>query len=165
MLSQNGAARLEDIAVAANVGCTTVDRYFPERSDLLAAISLLALEQIAAATQRARLNEGRADAALTRLCEEYFELGDMLMLVFNEPQVMGKEWEEDSEADCDLRELIERGHAEGSIDKTLGPVWLQSVLWALLYSSWEYVGRHSASKHEALSQCLYSLRKVISPTS
>jgi len=162
VLSQDSSATLGDIAAAAGVGRTTLHRYFAERSDLIEAIGLAAVERVAAASERARLDEGPALEALARLCQEYFELGDMLMLVFNEPQFMDRpEWKDDSAADRALRVLLERGQAEGTLDPALSEAWIQSLLWALLYSAWEYRRTNCATKHDALSLCLRSLRKAV----
>ena len=54
MLSRDPRS-LGEVAAAASVGRTTLHRYFPERSDLLAAIAVHPLEQVAAATERAGL--------------------------------------------------------------------------------------------------------------
>jgi AcrR family transcriptional regulator len=168
VLSQDPTASLGDVAAAANVGRTTIHRYFPERTDLINAIGLYVLENIANATTRARPGEGAAPEALRRLCQEYFELGSGLMLVFNEPTLgIGDVWEEDSDSDRTVVDLIRRGQAEGTIDAGLDAEWLQMTLWALLYAAWQHSNAWSQSaeggvpKHEALSQCLRTLEKVI----
>ena len=78
VLARNPSASLGDVAVAADVGRTTLHRYFPERGDLITALHALADERLERATARARLEEGPAVAALQRLCREYFDLGDVL---------------------------------------------------------------------------------------
>ena len=111
-LSADHAASLADVAEAAGVGRTTVHRYFPERSDLLAAIGTDVRERIEAATARARLGEGPAPAALDRLCLEFFELGDRLMLLDDVPQFWAwsgmEEEEQDAPSDRELLALIGR---------------------------------------------------------
>jgi AcrR family transcriptional regulator len=164
VLSKSPSASLGDVAAAARVGRTTLHRYFPERSDLLTAIGREALEQVDAARLRARVDDGPADAALGRLCEEYFELGDVLTLMFTEPQTMADPiWEQDTESDKALFALVERGHAEGTIDPGLPPLWMQQVLWSLLYVAWDHVRTHGARKHDALALCLRSLRNCVAP--
>ncbi|MGV9308874.1 MULTISPECIES: TetR/AcrR family transcriptional regulator [unclassified Nonomuraea] len=161
-LSKDPGASLSDVAAAAGVGRTTIHRYFPERSDLITAIGNDVLERIAAATARARPTEGPALQALDRLCQEYFELGDGLMLAFTEPQLVASDmWEEETPSDRALIELIERGQAEGAIDAELPADWMQQVVWSLLYSAWQHIRDSGASKHEALGLCLRSLRKAV----
>ncbi|MFV2021301.1 TetR/AcrR family transcriptional regulator [Micromonospora sp. LOL_023] len=161
-LSRDPAASLGDIAVEAGVGRTTLHRYFPERSDLIDGLSQHVLEQIAGATDRARLDQGTALAAIERLCHEYFALGDALAMIFNDPQhACRPEWSEQTDADRSMLRLIERGHADGSIDPQVDPAWGQQLLWALLYAGWQYVNDDAVPRYEALNQCLRSLRKSL----
>ncbi|MDT0310136.1 TetR/AcrR family transcriptional regulator [Streptomyces sp. DSM 44917] len=165
VLAKNPAASLADVAAAADVGRTTVHRYFAERSDLLRALGADALEKATAATGRARTEEGAPLAALERLCQELFELGDVLSLVFDETLVAAwswEGWEQDTEADRALIRLVERGHAEGAFDPGLDPDWISQVLWSLLYVAWQR-SRAGDTKHEALSLCLRTLRKAVAP--
>lgn len=161
-LTKQPSATLADIAAAANVGRTTVHRYFAERSDLIDAISHDALDKVSQGTRRARLDEGPAPAALARLCQEYFEFGDVFQLLFTMPDLVTRpEWQDESEDDRSVLGLIERGHAEGTIDPAMSKDWLLQLLWALLYTGWEAVQEKKTPKHEALSLCLRSLEKVI----
>jgi AcrR family transcriptional regulator len=163
-LTRTPNASMGDIATAANVGRTTVHRYFPERSDLVDAISADALEQVSRATNRARLDDGDASAALGRLCQEYFELGDVMMLLFTMPDLLTRpEWQEESEDDRVLLRLVERGQREGTIDPELPAEWVQQVLWSLQYTGWEMVRSYDKPKHEALTLCLRTLAKTIAP--
>jgi AcrR family transcriptional regulator len=161
-LSQHPNASLGDIATAANVGRTTVHRYFPERSDLICAIGRDALDKVALATTAARVEEGDAPAALARLCQEYYEFGDVFLLLFTMPDLLTEaEWEEQSDADRALLDLVKRGHREGTIDKELPAEWVQQLLWSFLYTAWEQAKAGTMSKHQALSLCLLSLAKTI----
>ncbi|WP_181776046.1 TetR/AcrR family transcriptional regulator [Amycolatopsis pittospori] len=160
-LTRQPNATLADIAAAANVGRTTVHRYFPERSDLIDAVSFDALDKISQGTERARLDEGPAPAALARLCQEYFEFGDVFQLLFTMPDLMTRqEWQEESDDDRAILRLIERGHTEGTIEPAMTKEWLLQLLWSLLYTAWE-MARDKTPKHEALTLCLRSLEKVI----
>ncbi|MBA9001698.1 TetR/AcrR family transcriptional regulator [Thermomonospora cellulosilytica] len=162
LLSKNPAASLGDVAAAAGVGRTTVHRYFPERSDLLTAISADLLAKIAMATDRARVHRGTALEALERLCQEYFELGDGLLLVFEDPEIMNWEgWQEETDADRALLGLVERGHAEGSIDPAMDPHWVQQVMWSLLYAAWQHSRDDCVPRHAALAACLRTLKKAL----
>ncbi|MEU3626011.1 TetR family transcriptional regulator [Amycolatopsis coloradensis] len=160
-LTKQPSATLADIAAAADVGRTTVHRYFPERSDLIDAISLDALDKISRSTERARIDDGPVPVALARLCQEYFEHADVFQLLFTMPDLMTRpEWKEESEDDRVLLGLIERGHREGSVDPAMTKEWVQQLLWSLLYTAWEMV-REKTPKHEALTLCIRSLEKVI----
>jgi AcrR family transcriptional regulator len=163
-LAKNPAASLGDIAAAANVGRTTVHRYFPERSDLLDALTSYAFERIATATERARLDEDTAAQALHRLLQEYFEFGEIFQLFFTVPAMItnGAVWEQETESDRALLRLVERGHADGTIDPELPPEWVQQLIWAMLFGAWEHA-RDYATKHESLTLTLRSLDKIITP--
>ncbi|PNG17097.1 TetR/AcrR family transcriptional regulator [Streptomyces cahuitamycinicus] len=164
LLAGDPTASLGDVATAAGVGRTTVHRYFPERSDLLAAISSDVLDKVEAATERARLDDGPAAEALERLCQEYFELGDGLTLMFDTPQLANwSDWDEETPADRHFLHTVRRGHAEGSIDAELHEEWVRNLVWALLYTAWEHTRTTGTPKHAALTLCLHTLRKAIAP--
>ena len=164
VFARDPSAALGEVAAAAGVGRTTLHRYFPERSDLLSALVVHVLEQVAAAMERAAPTHGAAPEALGRVCREYFELGDVLTVLFNEPSGIGADVGKQAEWEHDrlLNELIARGQAEGSIDPALTPAWLQSMLWALLYTAWALMREEDCMpRHEALDQCLRSLHKAV----
>jgi AcrR family transcriptional regulator len=161
VLARDPSASLGEVAAAADVGRTTLHRYFAERSDLTSALAVHTLEQVAAATDRAAPSHGSASEALARVCREYFELGDVLTLMFNDPHVgADPAYEQELEHDRQLIELIARGQAEGTIDPAFPPTWLQYTLWALLYTSWSLMREESLPRHQALELCLRSLAKV-----
>jgi AcrR family transcriptional regulator len=161
-LVQDQSASLAAIAAAAGVGRTTLHRYFPERTDLLAALSVHTLEQVTVATERAALPDGPAPAALGRLAREYFELGDVLTLMFSVPQISATEsWQHAAEHDNELFALIERGQAEGTIDPDLSREWIQYVLWSLLYSAWLLMREQELPRHAAFELCRRSLDRVV----
>jgi AcrR family transcriptional regulator len=161
-LTQHPNASLGDIATAADVGRTTVHRYFPERSDLIRAIGADALEKVSIATRNARLDEGDAPAALARLCQEYYEFGDVFLLLFTMPDLLTEqEWQDESDDDRALLGLVERGKREGTIDQELPAAWVQQLVWSVLYSAWEVARGATMSRHQALSLCLRTLAKAI----
>ncbi|WP_240662613.1 TetR family transcriptional regulator [Streptomyces sp. WAC 06738] len=163
VLAKNPTASLADVAAAAGVGRTTVHRYFAERSDLVAAIGADVLDKIAAATDRARPDDGPALTALERVCQEYFELGDSLAIAFDD-SLAGTwnwdGWDEETEADRALAGLVDRGREEGTLDGRLDTDWIVQLLWSLLYVAWQRK-RGGDTTHNALSLCLYTLRKSV----
>lgn len=165
LLSENQAAALGDIADAASVARSTLHRYFPERADLLGAVSVYAAEQLGGAVERARPNDGPGREALMRLCHEYFDHWDTITWVYMESLKGGEgDCDPGSGYDPDLSALIARGQADGTIDPALPVAWLNQLVWALLYTAWEYV-RQGESKHQALELTLRSLHKVVTPGS
>jgi len=154
-------ASLADIAAAAQVGRTTLHRYFPERSDLSVALGLEVVARIHAAAQRARLAEDPAAEALGRLCQEYFELADALAIMFNGSQLVDDDTWAAAGCSADLLPVVERGHADGSVDSELTPVWVENLLWALLYASWAHMGTSGSSKPEAMRLLTRSFQGAI----
>ncbi|MEU4157968.1 helix-turn-helix domain-containing protein [Actinoplanes sp. NPDC026670] len=158
VLARNPGASLGDVAEAADVGRTTLHRYFPERSDLITALRAEAFARVDGAGARARIEEGAGAAALVRLCQEYFDLGDVLSLLFRE-QVES----EDGACDDGFDAMVRRGHADGSIDPELPPVWVMNLMWSQLYAGWSYRSEHGASRHDTLRLVLRCVSGAVRP--
>ena len=164
MLATNPQASHTEIAAAAAVGRTTLHRYFPERTDLVAGIVEVCVEQLNQAAGRARLAEGTGISALHRLCHEYFALGDLLSVVFSEPQLSDESsWQEDAGVGCSLADTVRRGHSDGTIDSEMAPDWVEGVLWALLYNGWSQQAKAGTPKLTVLRMILRSLDGAVGP--
>ncbi|BCB77506.1 TetR/AcrR family transcriptional regulator [Phytohabitans flavus] len=164
VLGKNLSAPLSEVATAADVGRTTLHRYYPERSDLIKAIKAESVVRLQRATERARLHEGTGAEALRRLCEEYFELGNVLNFIFSEHQFLTEaDWCEFGAAEDSFETLVERGHGDGSIDPDLPTSWLESVLWSQLYAAWSYAAESGESRHQVLRLTLRTLMGAIAP--
>jgi TetR/AcrR family transcriptional repressor of lfrA len=152
ILSQNHAAPLSEIATAADVGRSTLHRYYPERSDLVAALGDHALDKLDAALVRARPTEGPADAALRRMSHECFEIGPTLTLVYGDPQVLSNTafWIRLDSTDAPLIDLLERGFAENTFTSNLQVRWIRRMLWWSLLTGWEAFNHEQYSRTEAL---------------
>lgn len=163
-LAANPTASLAEVAQAADVGRTTLHRYFPERSDLLKAIGALAVSAVTAALERSRPTEGTGLEALQRACRELFELGDLLMMVFNQPQFADTlAWETEPWADRAQVDLVVRGQQDGTIDPALPHSWVTNLLWTLLYSGWSWVTDTPATRAESLELTLSCLTRSVTP--
>jgi len=164
VLGQNPAAALSEIAAAADVGRTTLHRYFPERSDLLKAVAAEGSARLDRATASAKVNEGSGADALLRLCREYFDLGSLLSLIFTDPDCLAGATPilEDG---CDDRftAMIDRGHRDGTIDIALPAPWLSSLMWSQLYAGWSYVSQQGASRHEVLELLVRTVDGAVAP--
>jgi AcrR family transcriptional regulator len=159
VLARNPAAPLGEVAAAANVGRTTLHRYFAERADLTAALRAEVVHRLRRATERARVAEGTGAAAIRRLCQEYFDLGDVLSLILTEQlQLTDADWQQTAERDADVVvEMVERGHRDGTVDPELPASWIQSLIWSQLYAGWSYLGERGVSRHEALRLILRTI--------
>ncbi|MEV6302284.1 TetR/AcrR family transcriptional regulator [Actinoplanes sp. NPDC051861] len=162
VLARNPAAPLSDVAAAADVGRTTLHRYFPERTDLLNALQAEAGERLDQARVRARVAEDSGVSAVRRLCQEYFDLGDVLSLLFREQVAVGDD-HDIAGCDEDFEAMVRRGHADGSIDPELPPIWIQSLMWSQLYAGWSYLAEFKVSRHEALRLVLRCMEGAVRP--
>lgn len=163
VLSGDATASLSEVARAAEVGRTTLHRYFPERSDLLRALSQEAVAAVVAALERARPDDDTGLEALQRICRELFDLGDLMMMVFNQAQFAELlDWESAPWADQAQELVVARGHDDGSIDPGFPPAWVINLVWTLLYSGWSYVTDQKATRHEALDLTLRCLTRSVS---
>ncbi|MGY0498390.1 TetR/AcrR family transcriptional regulator [Nocardia sp. FBN12] len=152
-------ASLTEVAEKARVGRTTLHRYFPERTDLITAVGRLTEQAVADASKRARLGEGTGLDAVLRLCQEYFELSDVLTVIFFTSGVYDEVTS--GLSDDDAMAAIERGHEDSSIDTALDASWILNMMWALLYAAVDHVNRGPAGRLQAQTQALTSLRKAI----
>lgn len=170
--AKNPGAALGDIAAAARVGRTTLHRYFPERADLTAALARHAEEAVNAATVRARLQDGDAADAVARLAAEYFELGDLLSVLFFAPGVYKDDQSCDAAdvaaEDCEpggvdppLAAAVARGHRDGSIDAQMGALWVQNLLWSTLYTAQSLTRDAGLSRFDARELIVRTLRKAV----
>jgi AcrR family transcriptional regulator len=162
VLGENSSAPLAQVARTAGVARSTLQRYFAERADLVCALGEYADELINEATERARTTEGTGLEAFRRLVPEYFGLQKVIMLAFGADDSWNELDEQGcGEADRALFDLVERGHADGSIDPRITPIWAQQLLWSGLYAAWAYVGNGRTPAYEALNLCVYSLVKAV----
>ncbi|QJW35666.1 TetR/AcrR family transcriptional regulator [Cellulosimicrobium protaetiae] len=160
-LRADKSASLGDVAQAAQVGRTTLHRYFPERADLVEAIGAEAVERTHSAITAARLDDGAPTAALRRLAFEYFDLGPWYLVLFNE--LSGEEsdfWADSDVAEEPVRELLRRGQADGVFDDQLTVTWIVRTLWWTLFNAWAMHDEGEATRADALRMAVRSIEGV-----
>ncbi|MFI6982529.1 TetR/AcrR family transcriptional regulator [Embleya sp. NPDC050154] len=158
------AASLGEIAAAAEVGRTTLHRYFPERHDLLRALARHVITLSEAAVARARPDSGPPLAALRRVVEEQFALGPILLFIYNEPTLVGDTdlWDELIGGDDPVDTILTR--AGGPTAPALPAGWARRTFWALLYTGWEAAKEDGLPRHEVVDAIMTSLtRGVLAP--
>jgi TetR/AcrR family transcriptional regulator, repressor for lfrA len=163
VFARNAAASLGDVAAAAGVGRTTLHRYFAERADLTAALREEVEKRLVEAHDRARVGDDTGAAALRRICQEYFDLGDVLSLLFSEQLAGGDDWGESTRCDGEFEAMVRRGHRDGSVDPELPATWIVSLIWSQLYAGWSYIAEHGVSRHEALRLVLRCVAGAVRP--
>ncbi|MFI7649885.1 hypothetical protein ACIBTZ_27960 [Micromonospora sp. NPDC049460] len=100
-------------------------------------------------------------AAGRRLCQEYFDLGSLLSLIFTEPGLAAPATEGPAGCDPEFAAMVQRGHHDGTIDPELPAGWVQSLIWSQLYAGWAYVAETGASRHETLRLILRTVDGAI----
>jgi len=149
----DNSASLGEVAVAAGVGRTTLNRYFSDRAQLIAAVDAECRARFAAAVGRARPAEGTGLTALLRVCGEIVHLGPVLGLIFADNALVDPDtWETDEAAD-QLSTLAARGQADGSIAADLPLEWVATVVWTSLFAGWLMIRSQALTRPE-VSQLL-----------
>lgn len=159
-LAAEPGASLGQIADAADVGRTTLHRYFPDRAELLAALTQDAARRLTEAAERARLDDGPGLDALLRACQACLQLGDLLTLLFTEVVSLEACGDEDGFSRA-LDAAIARGLADGTLDSRLTPGWVQGVLWSSLYLGWSELREGTTPPHDVVGQLLLTVRKAL----
>ncbi|MFL5909144.1 MAG: TetR/AcrR family transcriptional regulator [Gaiellaceae bacterium] len=140
-LARDRAATLADIAAAADVGRSTLQRYFPDRETLIDAVVEDSLRVVGEAVRDAALDQGPPDEAMRRLIAAMVDAGDRVLFLYGEPRESGSAGA--------VRRLIERGQAAGSFDPAAGADWIEHALWALVYSGCDAIRRGVLPRHGA----------------
>ena len=156
VLAANPAASLADIATAADVGRSTLHRYFAERSDLLHALARHVHDMSNAAIARAEPDCGPAVEALRRVVECQLDLGPIVPFIYNEPTIA---------ADPDMAAMLDTGDEvivdvlnRASMRGSAGPPdWPRLVFWALLHAGYEAIKLNSAPRVQIVDAIMDSL--------
>ncbi|WP_103501314.1 MULTISPECIES: TetR/AcrR family transcriptional regulator [Streptomyces] len=146
------AAPLSDIARAADVGRSTLHRYFPDRAALIRALVADTVEATKACFAEAELDRGTAAEALARLVPAVFELSPRLAFLFSDTS--GDVLWDDSEweaAHAPVGALHHRGLAEGYFAPEITVDWFVRTLWYLVDAGWEAVREGALPKYEAIA--------------
>ena len=140
VLAENPTASLADIATGAEVGRSTLHRYFPERLELLRAVALHVHALSNTAIERAEPDCGPAVEALRRVVECQLDLGPIVPFVYNDASILA---DPDVAAELDtgdevIVEVLDRAAIQG----TAGPPgWPRLVFWALLNAGYDSARR------------------------
>ncbi|WP_075743849.1 MULTISPECIES: TetR/AcrR family transcriptional regulator [Actinoalloteichus] len=167
VLARNRTATLPEIAEAAGVSRTTLRRYFPDRDGLISAAVEDSVEAIEQAVADAEIEQGAPAEAMRRLVAAMVSVGDRLMFLFADPQILEGHGGANgvpappSAPDDPVIALIERGQAEGVFDREVTPDWIQRVLWSLVYTGYEEADQGRLSRHGVTSVVIRTLENGI----
>ncbi|MFJ4907007.1 TetR/AcrR family transcriptional regulator [Streptomyces sp. NPDC093249] len=163
VLAQDRAATLAEIAKAAQVGRSTLHRYFPDRDVLVQAAVADAYLVIQQSVQDAAVGDGPPVEALRRLVAALVGTGGRLLFLYGDPRVLDgfdAGDEPDSVAQM-VSDLIRRGQAEGVFDATVAVEWIQGVLWALVYAGCDSASRGVLPRHGVAAAVIRMLENGI----
>ncbi len=159
------SAILPQIAEAAEVGRTTLHRYFPERDGLVRAAVEHALEIIGTAIAEAQPDTGHPREAMRRVVAALNSASDAVTFAFGDPHLVQ---DVIPTADPDLPnphdpviDLIRRGQAEGVFDDQVSAEWIQQVLWGLTYTAFEQVTQGALAKFDVAATVTRTLERGI----
>ncbi|MGV9597058.1 TetR/AcrR family transcriptional regulator [Streptosporangium sandarakinum] len=167
VLARDRGATLADIAEAAQVGRSTLHRYFPDRKVLVDAAVADSFRVVERSTAEAAIDQGPPLEAMRRLIAALVDVGDRLAFLFGDPRVLEEAgcsepdpFEPDPSVPTTIG-LIERGQAEGVFDPELGAEWIQQVLWALVYTGWEAAEKGQLPRHGVTSTVIRTFEKGV----
>lgn len=153
---------LAEIAAAAGVGRTTLHRYFTDRATLVAAVDELAHARFAVAAQAARLQDGTGWEAIARMTVEFFDLGELLALIFADSPVIDPDsWGEEG-VDPSFAGAVARGHEDGTIDPALDAAWCENTVWMLMFAACQALAT-GMGKADARALLLRTARGALGP--
>jgi TetR/AcrR family transcriptional repressor of lfrA len=162
VLPKNPNASLADIAAAADVGRSTLHRYFADRAELIRALALHVHAAANAAIARAEPDCGPPHDALRRVVECQLDLGPIVPFVYNAPALQA---DEELAAILDTGDeaivaLLDRLTAEDPVGP---PGWSRAVFWSLLDAGYR-AARDGAPRVQVVDAIMASLtRGTIAP--
>jgi len=124
-------ASMNDVAAASGVARATVYRYFPNRQALLDELAKVAVGEAEARLSSARIREVAPEEGIARAVRALVDLGDSFVLLARERVRSDRERFERAVTDP-LRELFERGQADGDIRADIGSARLTESLIGLI---------------------------------
>lgn len=157
VFARDATASMGEIAQAAEVGRSTLHRYFPDRSALVRALLIDCADTTQHRLAEARLDDGPVDEAFRRLVRTMFDLGFRVNFLFNE--VGAGDWDDTAweRAHMPVAMLFQRGQRERYFDRELELDWFIRTLWYLISAGWELTDENGTPRHIALERVIRTL--------
>lgn len=138
-LCSSPTASLVDIAREADIGRTTLHRYFPTRAALHEALTERALDRLDAVFARVDFEQPLA-VALNQLVIECLPLGPEMVLVGNNPDLWEGDWGGRYERySTTLARAVERARARGEARADVPAWWAAELVMLNLWGGWYVV--------------------------
>ncbi|MFC5144690.1 TetR/AcrR family transcriptional regulator [Streptomyces aureoversilis] len=163
VLSRRRNATVADIAAAADVGRSTLQRYFPDREMLVSAVVEDSLQRLGESLKEARIHQGPPLQALRRLVVAMLDVGDHVLFLYGDPRiteaVAGRDGSDPAAEE--IRRLIRRGQAEGLLDAEVSSEWIEHVLWAHVSAGCMAISGGTLPRHGASAWVIRTLESGI----
>ncbi|MFJ6251887.1 MULTISPECIES: TetR/AcrR family transcriptional regulator [unclassified Streptomyces] len=136
LLTRKATATMDEVARAAGIGRATLHRHFAGRDALVRALEELGLQELEAALDAARIDEGPEDGAVRRLVAAVEPVGPLLSFLVTENQLFEGDQQNEGWARIDARvsALFRRGQENGVFRIDLSPAWLTEAFYGLVGS-------------------------------
>lgn len=123
LIAERGeAASMEEIASAAGVGRATLYRYFPSREELLRAMALASVQELARRISEAELETVAFDEAIARLARGIIATGSRYVAVSADSARYAEIYPEfDTDVIAPISALFDRAQADGLLRGELPP--------------------------------------------
>ena len=150
LLAKRGmAASMDDIAAAAGIGRATLYRYFASREDLLEAMALAGVGELAAQIKAAALDTVPFDEAIARLARAIIATGSKYMVLSRDGARHTNSYPNiDAEVMEPLRALFRRAVADGLVQDSFSPDLLVSLFSGLIRGALDETGSRQRGVEE-----------------
>ncbi|MFC8509098.1 TetR/AcrR family transcriptional regulator [Streptomyces sp. NPDC057411] len=149
LLSRKATATMDEVARAAGIGRATLHRHFAGRDALVRALEELGIQELEAALEAARLDEGPADEAVRRLIAGVEPVAPLLSFLVTENQLFEGDGQNEGwdRLDARVAAVFRRGQEEGVFRIDLTPAWLCEAFYGLIGSgAWAVADGRVAAK-------------------
>lgn len=163
VLSRRPHATLAEIAAAADVGRSTLQRYYPDREVLVSAVVEHSLQRLDESLKEARIDQGPPLQALRRLVVAMLDAGDHVLFLYGDARItqcLAARGGPDPAAE-EIGRLIRRGKAEGLLDAEVSGDWIEHVLWAHVSAGCMAVSGGTLPRHGASAWVIRTLENGI----
>ncbi|MFF3502658.1 TetR/AcrR family transcriptional regulator [Streptomyces sp. NPDC003247] len=159
LLTRKATATMDEVAKAAGISRATLHRHFAGRDALVRALEALGIAECEAALDAARLDDGPARDAVSRLVRELEPAAGLLSFLYTESQLFEGEGQNEGwdRLDARIAALFRRGQQNGEFRIDLTPAWLTEALYGLIASgAWVVLSGKVAAKdfHHMITELL-----------
>jgi len=153
LLVDKPTASLHDIATYAGIGIATLHRYFESREQLMLQLGLRATELVKAKMEALALDEITDETYIPKLVEALIPLGDKIyFLTHNNCLAYNSEMRAaEDQLKAPIEQKFKSLQKKGYLRSEVSSEWIFSVLYALLFHTWQQVQEGNIARKAAAS--------------